>query len=54
MTEMTKSEIEYWNERSTEPLRCEPCPKDISDAYNAEHPLPSEDEVWEIIRKAQE
>ena len=54
MIEMTKSEIEYWNERSTEPLKFEPYPKEVSDAYNKEHPLPTENEVWEIIRSVQE
>ncbi len=53
MTEMTQAEIEYWNERSTEPLRFEPYPKEVSDAYNKEHPMPTEDEVWGIIKSAQ-
>ena len=50
---MTKKEIEYWNERSSEPLRFEPYPEDVCDAYNRAHPLPSEDEVWRIVISAQ-
>lgn len=53
MIEMTREEIEYWNERTSEPLRFEPYPDEICDAYNKAHPLPSEEEIWEIIRSAQ-
>ena len=51
MIEMTKEEIEYWNERASEPLRFEPCPKEISEAYNKTHPLPTEEELEEIFRR---
>ena len=53
MTQMTQEEIEYWNERASEPLRFEPYPDDVCDEINRTHSFLTEEEAIEIIRKAQ-
>lgn len=53
MIELTEYEKEYWKDRASEPLRFEPYPDDVCDAYNKDHPLPSEEEIWAEIRRVQ-
>lgn len=53
MIELTEYEKEYWKERASEPLRFEPFPDEVCDEINRTHPMMSEEEAWEIVRKSQ-
>ena len=55
MLEMTDREKEYWDERSSEIIRCgEPLRGPEIDDYNRTHPIPSKEEIERIIREATE
>jgi len=51
MIELTEYEKEYWKDRASEPLRFEPYPDDVCDAYNKDHPLPTQEELDDILRR---
>ena len=55
MVEMEKEGVEAWNDRVDEVIGGGECwTKEESDAYNATHPIPSEEEIDRIIREATE
>ncbi len=55
MAEMEKEGVEAWNDRIDEIIGGGECwPKEKADAYNAAHPIPSEEEIERIIREVTE
>lgn len=53
MIELTEYEKEYWKERASEPLGFKRLPDEVCDEINRTHPMMSEEEAWEIVRKSQ-
>ena len=50
MTQMTQAGVDAWNERADEIIGVgEPWPKEKAEAYNREHPAPSEDNILAFL-----
>lgn len=52
MKELSQAGIDAWNERADEDIRFgDPWPKEKAEAYNREHPAPTEEEIREFLEK---
>ena len=47
-----KEAYEWYEDRLSVPIHLNELPKEECDAYNAEHPLPSQDEIQTILKEA--
>lgn len=54
MIKMTREEIEYWNERASEPIRFEPYPDDVCEEINRTHTFLTKEEALEALKRATE